>query len=102
MILITMALVLTMGCRNGFLLASEVETNQQDQQQEQEQQKQQQQMQQQQQQQNSVPIKPQQPGQPQQLVTSLTSKSFDRSVRDGNVWLIEFYAPWCVLLRLSF
>mmetsp|Transcript_6231 Transcript_6231/g.16937 ORF Transcript_6231/g.16937 Transcript_6231/m.16937 type:complete len:84 (+) Transcript_6231:501-752(+) len=24
----------------------------------------------------------------------LTSKNFDVSILDGNVWLIEFYAPW--------
>ena len=77
-------------------MASDVdETKQQTQQQTQQQQLQQHH----QQQQSSTPIKPQQQlkqGEPQQLVISLTSKSFDRSVRDGNVWLIEFYAPWCV------
>jgi len=25
----------------------------------------------------------------------LTSKNFDISINDGNIWLIEFYAPWC-------
>jgi protein disulfide-isomerase-like protein len=28
-------------------------------------------------------------------VVLLTSRNFDTSIRDGNVWLIEFYAPWC-------
>ncbi|KAL3770184.1 hypothetical protein ACHAW5_009279 [Stephanodiscus triporus] len=28
-------------------------------------------------------------------VIPLTAKNFDSSLRDGNVWLIEFYAPWC-------
>jgi len=28
-------------------------------------------------------------------VIQLTSKNFDKSLSDGNVWLIEFYAPWC-------
>lgn len=27
-------------------------------------------------------------------VIQLTSKNFDKSLSDGNVWLIEFYAPW--------
>ena len=27
-------------------------------------------------------------------VIQLTSKNFDHSLSDGNVWLIEFYAPW--------
>lgn len=30
-----------------------------------------------------------------QGVISLTARNFDSSLRDGNVWLIEFYAPWC-------
>lgn len=25
----------------------------------------------------------------------LDSRNFDSSIRDGSVWLIEFYAPWC-------
>lgn len=25
----------------------------------------------------------------------LTSNDFDQSISDGNIWLIEFYAPWC-------
>ena len=29
-------------------------------------------------------------------VIELTSKNFGDSVGDGNVWLIEFYTPWCV------
>lgn len=28
-------------------------------------------------------------------VISLDARSFDSSIRDGNAWLIEFYAPWC-------
>mmetsp|Transcript_25114 Transcript_25114/g.36904 ORF Transcript_25114/g.36904 Transcript_25114/m.36904 type:complete len:208 (-) Transcript_25114:370-993(-) len=28
-------------------------------------------------------------------VISLNSGNFDSSIRDGNAWLIEFYAPWC-------
>uniref|UniRef100_A0A7S2A7M5 Thioredoxin domain-containing protein n=1 Tax=Trieres chinensis TaxID=1514140 RepID=A0A7S2A7M5_TRICV len=28
-------------------------------------------------------------------VIELTAMNFDSSVRDGNVWLVEFYAPWC-------
>jgi thiol-disulfide isomerase/thioredoxin len=28
-------------------------------------------------------------------VIDLTSQNFARSVSDGNVWLIEFYTPWC-------
>jgi len=28
------------------------------------------------------------------LIT-LNAKNFDSSLRDGKVWLIEFYAPWC-------
>jgi protein disulfide-isomerase-like protein len=28
------------------------------------------------------------------LIT-LTSRTFDGAISDGNVWLIEFYAPWC-------
>ena len=28
-------------------------------------------------------------------VVELTSKNFDSYISDGNVWLIEFYAPWC-------
>ena len=27
-------------------------------------------------------------------VINLNSKTFDSSLRDGNVWLVEFYAPW--------
>jgi hypothetical protein len=29
-------------------------------------------------------------------VVTMTSKNFATSVGDGNVWLIEFYTPWCV------
>lgn len=28
-------------------------------------------------------------------VITLNSKNFDSSLRDGKVWLIEFWAPWC-------
>jgi thiol-disulfide isomerase/thioredoxin len=28
-------------------------------------------------------------------VVVLTSRNFDSMVGDGNVWLVEFYAPWC-------
>jgi protein disulfide-isomerase-like protein len=28
-------------------------------------------------------------------VIELTSQNFARTVGDGNVWLIEFYTPWC-------
>lgn len=28
-------------------------------------------------------------------VIKLDSRNFDSSIRDGNVWLVEFYAPWC-------
>ncbi|KAL7445251.1 hypothetical protein ACHAXM_011931 [Skeletonema potamos] len=28
-------------------------------------------------------------------VIQLTAKNFDKNLSDGNVWLIEFYAPWC-------
>jgi len=28
-------------------------------------------------------------------VVDLTTKTFDESVQDGNLWLLEFYAPWC-------
>ena len=27
-------------------------------------------------------------------VIQLTAKNFDKSLNDGNAWLIEFYAPW--------
>jgi hypothetical protein len=27
-------------------------------------------------------------------VIKLTAKNFDKKLSDGNVWLIEFYAPW--------
>lgn len=27
-------------------------------------------------------------------VIQLTSRNFDESLSDGNIWLIEFYAPW--------
>ena len=27
-------------------------------------------------------------------VITLNAKNFDSSLRDGKVWLIEFYAPW--------
>ena len=27
-------------------------------------------------------------------VIKLNAKNFDSSLSDGNVWLIEFYAPW--------
>lgn len=30
-----------------------------------------------------------------QNLFQLHSRNFDSSVSDGNVWLIEFYAPWC-------
>jgi len=26
---------------------------------------------------------------------ALTARTFGRSISDGNVWLLEFYAPWC-------
>ena len=29
-----------------------------------------------------------------QGVIALTAKNFDSSLRDGNAWLVEFYAPW--------
>lgn len=28
-------------------------------------------------------------------VTILNSKNFDSSLKEGDAWLIEFYAPWC-------
>lgn len=28
-------------------------------------------------------------------VIELTSATLDASIRDGSIWLIEFYAPWC-------
>eukprot|EP01061_Rhynchopus_euleeides_P016628 TRINITY_DN27951_c0_g1_i1.p1 TRINITY_DN27951_c0_g1~~TRINITY_DN27951_c0_g1_i1.p1 ORF type:complete len:266 (+),score=107.20 TRINITY_DN27951_c0_g1_i1:107-904(+) len=28
-------------------------------------------------------------------VAELTTKNFKKSVRNGNHWLVEFYAPWC-------
>eukprot|EP00565_Helicotheca_tamesis_P001204 CAMPEP_0185727142 /NCGR_PEP_ID=MMETSP1171-20130828/2910_1 /TAXON_ID=374046 /ORGANISM="Helicotheca tamensis, Strain CCMP826" /LENGTH=198 /DNA_ID=CAMNT_0028395647 /DNA_START=89 /DNA_END=685 /DNA_ORIENTATION=+ len=28
-------------------------------------------------------------------VIKLDSRNFDSSIRDGNAWLVEFYAPWC-------
>jgi protein disulfide-isomerase-like protein len=28
-------------------------------------------------------------------VVELNSRNFDLSVRDGNVWLVEFMTPWC-------
>lgn len=28
-------------------------------------------------------------------VIKLDARNFDSSIRDGNVWLVEFYAPWC-------
>mmetsp|Transcript_18113 Transcript_18113/g.27623 ORF Transcript_18113/g.27623 Transcript_18113/m.27623 type:complete len:214 (-) Transcript_18113:259-900(-) len=28
-------------------------------------------------------------------IVELTTRTFDSSIRDGNVWLVEFYAPWC-------
>jgi len=28
-------------------------------------------------------------------VIKLNTRNFDSSIRDGNVWLVEFYAPWC-------
>jgi thioredoxin-like negative regulator of GroEL len=33
-------------------------------------------------------------------VIELTSKNFGTSMGDGNVWLIEFYTPWCVRILL--
>jgi hypothetical protein len=36
---------------------------------------------------------PPQPPTPMGVIT-LNSKNFDASLRDGNTWLIEFYAPW--------
>jgi len=30
-----------------------------------------------------------------QNLFQLNSRNFDSSISDGNVWLIEFYAPWC-------
>jgi hypothetical protein len=33
-------------------------------------------------------------------VIELTSKNFAASIGDGNVWLIEFYTPWCVFILL--
>ncbi|KAL7534174.1 hypothetical protein ACHAXR_005705 [Thalassiosira sp. AJA248-18] len=30
-----------------------------------------------------------------QGVYNLNAKNFDSSLRDGKVWLVEFYAPWC-------
>ena len=30
-----------------------------------------------------------------QSVITLTSRNFDSRLRDGNAWLVEFYAPWC-------
>eukprot|EP00550_Attheya_septentrionalis_P010263 CAMPEP_0198288690 /NCGR_PEP_ID=MMETSP1449-20131203/7116_1 /TAXON_ID=420275 /ORGANISM="Attheya septentrionalis, Strain CCMP2084" /LENGTH=209 /DNA_ID=CAMNT_0043986887 /DNA_START=118 /DNA_END=743 /DNA_ORIENTATION=- len=29
------------------------------------------------------------------LVVELDMRNFDSSIRDGNAWLVEFYAPWC-------
>mmetsp|Transcript_33157 Transcript_33157/g.76431 ORF Transcript_33157/g.76431 Transcript_33157/m.76431 type:complete len:190 (-) Transcript_33157:947-1516(-) len=28
-------------------------------------------------------------------VVELDTKSFERSIRDGNIWFVEFYASWC-------
>lgn len=28
-------------------------------------------------------------------VITLTSRNFDSSISDGNVWLIQFHSPWC-------
>ena len=41
-----------------------------------------------------------QPDSPQQKLPDrgsiqLTSRNFDSSISDGNVWLVEFYASWC-------
>lgn len=30
-----------------------------------------------------------------QGVITLDTMSFDKSIRDGNIWLVEFYANWC-------
>lgn len=29
-------------------------------------------------------------------VIALNAQNFDSNLRDGKVWLVEFYAPWCV------
>ena len=36
-----------------------------------------------------------QEGPPENGPIVLTSRNFDSSISDGNVWLIEFYASWC-------
>ena len=28
-------------------------------------------------------------------VLSLTPENFDKTLKNGGVWMIEFYAPWC-------
>ena len=28
-------------------------------------------------------------------VVELDARTFDSTMRDGNAWLVEFYAPWC-------
>lgn len=30
-----------------------------------------------------------------QGVIQLNARNFDSSIKDGSVWLIEFYSPWC-------
>lgn len=30
-----------------------------------------------------------------QGVITLNSRNFESSISDGNVWLVEFYSPWC-------
>jgi thiol-disulfide isomerase/thioredoxin len=28
-------------------------------------------------------------------VVTLTSRDFDATIKNGEVWFVEFYAPWC-------
>jgi len=36
-----------------------------------------------------------------QGVITLNSRNFEASISDGNVWLVEFYSPWCGYVQRS-
>ncbi|KAL9184722.1 hypothetical protein ACHAXT_012692 [Thalassiosira profunda] len=43
----------------------------------------------------ATPVKQATPKKKARGVLQLDSRTFDSSLRDGKVWLVEFYAPWC-------
>ena len=42
----------------------------------------------------ATPVKLATPKKKARGVLQLDSRTFDSSIRDGKVWLVEFYAPW--------